>query len=155
MLPSKKIKICLKCVIFSKKIAKLNVTYTNCTAIRSNFVAHKKSILISKIWGDFSKPSLCDIAPSLHLVWRRTDWIHSRGRKNGCFWGFKILIFPKAIQFYQTKSARGCMWLTGCIPISYTALIESIILINKAYKCSFLSIKILLKLKLPGILQSF
>jgi len=29
-----------------------------------------------------------------------TDRIHSRGRKNGCFWGCKILILLKAIQFY-------------------------------------------------------
>jgi len=29
------------------------------------------SILISKILGDFSSLSLCDFAPSLHLVWRR------------------------------------------------------------------------------------
>jgi len=38
----------------------------SCTATkRSNFVAHKKSILISKIWNDFSTTSLCDIDPSL------------------------------------------------------------------------------------------
>jgi len=49
-----------------------NLTHTNYTATkRYNFVAHKKSILISKIWGDFSALSLCDIAPSLHLVWQR------------------------------------------------------------------------------------
>jgi len=29
--------------------------------------------------------------------------------------GCKILILPKAIQFYPAKSARGC----GCIPGSY------------------------------------
>jgi len=66
-----KMRYCLK-----KKIAKLwelrPLIHTNCTATkRSNFVAHKKSILISKIWSDFSAASLCDIAPSLHLVWRR------------------------------------------------------------------------------------
>jgi len=43
-----------------------------------------------------------------------TDRIHSRGKKNECFWGRKILILPKAIQFCPTKSARGC----GCIPSS-------------------------------------
>jgi len=50
-----------------------NLTHINCTATkRFNFVAHKNSILISKIWGEFSAPSLCDITPSLNLmVWRR------------------------------------------------------------------------------------
>jgi len=49
-----------------------NLTQTNCTATkRSNFVAHKKSILKSKIWGDFSHSFLCDCAPSLQVVWRR------------------------------------------------------------------------------------
>jgi len=32
-----------------------------------------------------------------------------------------------------------------------TALIESIIYINEDYKCAFLSMKMLLKLKLPGL----
>jgi len=46
--------------------------YTHCIATkRSNFVAHKKSILISKIWGNFCAPFLCDCVPSLQLVWRR------------------------------------------------------------------------------------
>jgi len=45
-------------------------TYSTATK-RSNFVAHKKSILISKIWGNFRAPSLYNIVPSLHLVWRR------------------------------------------------------------------------------------
>jgi len=47
-------------------------THTHCTTTkRLNFVAHKKSILISKIWGDFSVPFLYDFAPSLQLVWQR------------------------------------------------------------------------------------
>jgi len=46
-----------------------NLIHINCIATkRSIFVAHKNSILISKIWGDFSASSLFDIAPSLHLV---------------------------------------------------------------------------------------
>jgi len=49
-----------------------DLTHTHCTATkRSYFVAHKKLILISKIWGDFSAPFLCDCAPLLQLVWRR------------------------------------------------------------------------------------
>jgi len=64
-----------------KKIAKFwgsdlrllqSYPHHNCTATkRSNFVAHKKPILIWKNWSDFSAPSACDIASSLHLVWRR------------------------------------------------------------------------------------
>jgi len=126
-----------------------NLTHTNCTATkRSNVVAHKKSILNSKIWGDFSALSLFVILP-LHFTWSDdgTDRIHSRERKNGRFCGCKILILSKASQFYLTKSARGC----GCISIASTVLVESIIQINKTYKCAFLSIKILLKLKLPGL----
>jgi len=46
-----------------------NLTHINCTATkRSNFVAHKKSVMISKIWGDFSTPSPRDIAPSPGLA---------------------------------------------------------------------------------------
>jgi len=53
-----------------------NLTHTNCTATkRSNFVAHKKSILTSKISGDFSAPSLCDVA--LHFTWLATALIES------------------------------------------------------------------------------
>jgi len=78
-----------------------NLTHTNCTAKeRSNFVAHKKSILMSKIWGDFRVLSLFVILP-LYFTWSGdgTDRIHSRGKKNRCFWGCKLLILPKAIQF--------------------------------------------------------
>jgi len=66
--------------------------------------------------------------------------------ENGCFGGCKILILPKVIQFYLTKSATG--W--GYISSTY-ALIESIIQINKIYKYAFLSMKMLLKLKLSGL----
>jgi len=49
-----------------------NLTHTNCTATkRSNFVAHKNLILITKFGVILVPPTLCDIAPSLHLVWRR------------------------------------------------------------------------------------
>jgi len=63
-----------------------NLTHTNCTATeRSNLVAHKKSILISKIWGDLVLPLFVKLP--LHFTWsgHGTDRIHSRGRKNGCF----------------------------------------------------------------------
>jgi len=80
---------------------------------RSNFVAHKKSILIIKILCHFSASFLC----ALHFTWfgDGTDRIHSRGKKNECIGVRKILILPKAIQIYVTKSARRC----GRIPSSY------------------------------------
>jgi len=65
----------IKTPYFLEKVAKLwdlrsqtpaipptpTVVYT--ATKRSNFVAHKKSILISKIWGVFNIPFLCDCAP--------------------------------------------------------------------------------------------
>jgi len=137
----------LKMHCFLKKIAKLWGLRPQTPAILPTPIALLQNVLIlspikSQFWlakfGAILVPPLFVILP-LHFPWsgNGTDRIHSQGRKNGCFWGCKILILPKAIQFYLTKSAE-----CGCIPhATPTELIESIIQINKAYKCAFLSIK--------------
>jgi len=89
----------------------------HCTVTkRSNFVAHiKNQIRLAKFVAIIVPPLFVILL--LHFTWSGdgTDRIHKRERKNGCFWRCKILILPKAIQFYLTKSTRGC----GCITNSY------------------------------------
>jgi len=70
--------------------------------IRPKFVAHKKSILINKIWGDFSAPSLCELP--LHFTWSGDGIvrIHSR-EKEWMFLGMQDFDFAQSDSILPNK----------------------------------------------------
>jgi len=89
--------------------------------------------------GKFSADVLALTLPGL-----TTALIESIGEweKMAVFGDARFWFRPKAIHFYLTKSARGC----GCIPSSFdTDRINNSD--QQAYKCAFLSMKMLLQLR--------